>query len=116
MRWRGGEKGGGKGRVGKITRRALVARLGDKMVRETKRSDLVKRKCRRATSARLGWMRLQKKNKRNTHQRKRVFEAHAAHLGSQNIADKPLVACLDSESVGILGNTQDKLLELVLGR
>ena len=44
--------------------------------------------------------------------KKRVFDAHAAHLASQNIADKLLAACLDSE---IDRNTQDELLELVLG-
>ena len=36
--------------------------------------------------------------------KKRVFEAHVAHLATQNIADKPLVACLDSENVM---NTQE---------
>ena len=54
-----------------------------------------------------------KKEKEKYIPKKRAFEAHAAHLASQNIADKLLVACLDSE---IDRNPQDELLELVLGR
>ena len=47
----------------------------------------------------------------------RVLEAH---LGSLNVADKLLVACLDADVVGptpdVVGPTPDELLELIWGR
>ena len=56
----------------KITRRALVARLGNMMVMDAKGGDLVKEYSRQATSARLGWMRWQKKTKKRAMYQKKT--------------------------------------------
>ena len=81
-----------------------------------KGKDLVKRQCRRATSAHLGWMRWQSRYKKKSCTKKkehlRLMPLIQITLDSLDTADKPPRACLDSEMVG---NTQDEFLKLILG-
>ena len=97
----------------KITRRALVARLGNMMVMDAKGGS-GERIAQTSDKRSPGLDEMAKKtNKKRATYRKKPKKSAYRSSKSLSITDKPLVACLDSDNVQ---STQGELLELTLRR